>query len=131
MGIMMVKIEHVKTAEDERGIVFEPLAAGMLPRQRNVHVVFTQPDCVRGNHYHTKGTEIIVVRGSTLARFRDGQELHETTVGENETVRFVIPHGVSHAFKNTGSKTTAMVAFNTTFHDKDKPDVVRDVLIEQ
>jgi len=128
---MRVKIEYVKTAKDKRGFVFEPLEAGVLPRQRNVHVVLTQPGCVRGNHYHTKGTEIIVVRGSTLARFRDGQEFHETTVGEKETVRFVIPHGVSHAFKNTGSKTTAMVAFNTTFHDEDKPDIFRDVLIEQ
>jgi len=128
---MRVKIEYLKAAEDERGFVFEPLDAGVLPHQRNVHVVLTQPGCVRGNHYHTRGTEIIVVRGSTIARFRDGQELHESIVGENETVRFVIPPEVSHAFKNTGNRASVMVAFNTIVHDEDNPDVVRDVLIEQ
>ena len=127
---MKVEIEYLETAGDERGFVFEPLQAEVLPRQRNAHVVLTQPGCIRGNHYHTKGTEIIVVRGKTLARFRDGQELYETTVSESETMRFVIPHGVSHAFKNMGGKTSVMVAFNTMVHDEEKPDVVRDVLIE-
>ena len=56
--------------------------------------------------------------------------LHEITVGENQTVRFVIPSEVSHAFKNTGNSTTVMVAFNTVAHDKKKPDVVQDILIE-
>jgi len=127
---MMVQKEYVKTSEDERGYVFEPLTGETLSRQHNVHVVLTQPGCVRGNHYHTQGTEIIVVRGATLARFRDGQELHETTIGENETVRFLIPHGISHAFKNVSSKSSVMVAFNTMVHDEIRPDVVRDVLIE-
>ena len=128
---MRVKKEYVKTSADERGYVFEPLAEETLSRQHNVHVVLTQPGCVRGNHYHTQGVEIIVVRGATLARFRDEQELCEITIGENETVRFLIPNGISHAFKNVGGKSSVMVAFNTMAHDKKRPDVVRDVLIEQ
>ena len=128
---MRVKKEYIKTSEDERGFVFEPLTGAALSRQHNVHVVLTQPGCVRGNHYHTQGVEIIVVRGATLARFRDEQELCEITIGENETVRFLIPNGISHAFKNVGGKSSVMIAFNTMFHDEKRPDVVRDILIER
>jgi UDP-2-acetamido-2,6-beta-L-arabino-hexul-4-ose reductase len=128
---MRVKIEFLNVKGDERGCVFEPLEPESLPRQRNAHLVLTQPGCVRGNHYHANGTEVIVVHGSTLARFRDRQVLREITVGENQTVRFIIPNEVSHAFKNTGNSTTVMVAFNTVAHDKKKPDVVQDILIEK
>jgi dTDP-4-dehydrorhamnose 3,5-epimerase-like enzyme len=127
---MRVKIEYLNVQGDERGCVFEPLEQEVLPLQRNAHLVLTHPGCVRGNHYHTRGAEVIVVHGSTLVRFRDRQVLHEITVGENQTVRFVIPSEVSHAFKNTGNSTTVMVAFNTVAHDKKKPDVVQDILIE-
>ena len=127
---MRVKIDHIRAATDARGAVFEPLDEAELSRQRNVHVVLTRPGAVRGNHYHTQGTEVIVVHGCCLARFREGEELYETTVGENETVRFYIPHGVSHAFKNTGSGISVMVAWSTVVHDPVDPDVKRDVLIE-
>jgi UDP-2-acetamido-2,6-beta-L-arabino-hexul-4-ose reductase len=129
-GTMSVKIEYLNVEGDERGFVFEPLEAEALPLQRNTHVVLTQPGFVRGNHYHTRGTEVIVVHGSTLVRFRDRQLLQEMHVGENETVRFIIPSEVSHAFKNTGNSTNVLVAFNTVAHDKEKPDVVQDILIE-
>jgi UDP-2-acetamido-2,6-beta-L-arabino-hexul-4-ose reductase len=127
---MLVKIDHIQTSADARGAVFEPLDEAELSRQRNVHVVLTRPGAVRGNHYHRSGTEVIVVHGCCLARFRKGEELCDTTVGENETVRFYIPHGVSHAFKNTGSGISVMVACNTVAHDPVNPDVTRDVLIE-
>ena len=127
---MKVKIEHLDVQGDERGCVFEPLEPEAIPIQRNVHVVLTQPGCVRGNHYHKRGTEVIVVHGSTLVRFRDKQVLYEEKVVDNQTVRFVIPSEVTHALKNTGSRATVMIAFNTVAHDREGPDVVRDVLIE-
>ena len=55
------------------GSVFEPLEPECLPSQRNIHVVVTEPGCVRGNHYHTRGTEVITVQGPALVRIRDGQ----------------------------------------------------------
>jgi hypothetical protein len=46
-----VKVQQITLHQDSRGTVFEALDAGYLARQRNVHVVVTEPACVRGNHY--------------------------------------------------------------------------------
>src|SRR5215475_1496864 len=127
---MRVIIETLTMHSDARGAVVEPLDAAGLAAQRNVHVVVSQPGCVRGNHYHQIGTEIIAVIGPALARFRDGNKIRDVLVAANQTLRFTILPSVSHAFKNTGSQPCVMIAFNTTLHDRSAPDVCRDVLIE-
>ena len=128
--IMRVVIEKLIMHSDARGAVVEPLAAQALAAQQNVHVVISQPGCVRGNHYHKVGTEKITVIGPALARFRDGDEINDVAIAAGEAVRFTISPGVSHAIKNTGAQPCVMVAFNTTAHDRDAPDTFRDVLIE-
>jgi UDP-2-acetamido-2,6-beta-L-arabino-hexul-4-ose reductase len=127
---MKVIIKQIELKKDDRGCIFEPLDPANIFLQRNIHVVLTQPGCVRGNHYHKHGTEVITVFGSTLVRFHDQQTIKDVTVSENQAVRFDIPQGVSHAFKNTGSKTTVMIAFNTVVHDQEDPDIIGDALIE-
>ncbi len=127
---MRVIIEQIELKIDSRGCIFEPLDPADISNQRNVHIVLTQPGCVRGNHYHKRGAEVITVFGSTLVRFRDQHSIQDVAVSENQAIRFVIPQGVSHAFKNTGSQTTVMVAFNTVVHDQEDPDNIGDTLIE-
>jgi UDP-2-acetamido-2,6-beta-L-arabino-hexul-4-ose reductase len=127
---MRVVIETLNMHSDARGPVVEPLDAANLAAQKNVHVAVSQPGCVRGNHFHQLGTEIITVIGPALARFREGKEISDVQVAANEAVRFTIPPGVSHAIKNTGAQPCIIVAFNTTAHDRRAPDLFRDVLIE-
>src|ERR1700754_4544588 len=127
---MRVIIETLPMHCDARGAVVEPLDAARLAAQQNGHVAVSQPGCVRGNHYHQSGTEIIAVIGPALARFRDGDEISDVPGAANQTMGFTIPPGVSHAFKNTGPQPCLMIAFNTTSHDRDAPDVFRDLLIE-
>jgi dTDP-4-dehydrorhamnose 3,5-epimerase-like enzyme len=70
-----VRIEPVVFHQNSRGSVFEPLDPQHLAGQRNVHVVVTKPGCVRGNHYHTRGTEVVTVQGPALVRLRDGERV--------------------------------------------------------
>jgi UDP-2-acetamido-2,6-beta-L-arabino-hexul-4-ose reductase len=127
---MRVTIEQVSVHRDGRGVVFEPLDPARIAVQRNVHVVLTQPGCVRGNHYHRRGAETLTVFGPALVRIRDRQTIKDTVVPEQQAVRFTIPPGVSHAILNTGSQPNLLIAFNTFDHDPADPDVVRDVLID-
>ena len=122
--------EELSPHTDARGWVMEPIPPESIPAQHNVHVVITEPGCVRGNHFHQRGTEITVLQGPALVRIREGGEVREVQVQDGELVRFTFPPGIAHAFKNTGSRATMLVAFNTVAHDPAKPDVVRDVLIE-
>lgn len=127
---MRVIVDEVVIHRDRRGVVFEPLSAEALSVQRNVHVVLTEPGAIRGNHRHRLGMETVVVYGPALVRLRDGEEIAERVVEGGGPVRFTIPAGVSHAFKNIGDGPNLLVCFNTSANDRQDPDAEREVLIE-
>ena len=128
---MRVVVEALELHRDERGSVFEPLDRDHLSQQYHMHVVLTEPGCIRGNHYHMRGTEVIIVCGPALIRVRDGQIVEDINVAPDQALRLTIPPGVSHAFQNAGQQTNVLIAYNTVPYDPDQPDVVRDVLIER
>lgn len=128
---MRVIVDEIALHRDQRGVVFEPLDEARLATQRNVHVVLTEPGCIRGNHYHRKGTEVITVYGPALVRLREDAELEERIVAEGQALRFTIPPGISHAVKNTGDRPNLLIAFNSEVRNWEAPDVVCDVLIER
>ena len=125
-----IKIDVLRVAKDARGYVFEPLTPEAIARFRNVHVVYTIPGVVRGNHRHSVGTEICSVAGPALVRYRLNDVVHDAHVPEGEAWRFEFPPGVAHAFRNDGTLPMLLAAFNTEEHDPDHPDAVKDVLIE-
>jgi dTDP-4-dehydrorhamnose 3,5-epimerase-like enzyme len=124
-----ITIEPVSFASDPRGLVLEPVGEDTLPHQRNVHLVLTEPGAVRGNHYHRRGSEVAVVLGPALFRYREAGEIRDVQVPEGQAYRFTIPPGLPHAIQNTGRSPMVLVAFNTVVHDPNDPDVVRDPLI--
>lgn len=124
-----VTIEPLRRAADARGEVFEPLDADGLAHQRNVHVVLTAPGHVRGNHYHTRGTEVTVVVGPAQVRLRESGAVRDIEVPSGETWRFTIPPGVTHAYRGTGEGTLVLVAFNSLPHDPADPDTTRDPIL--
>ena len=127
---MTIKIDVLRVAKDARGYVFEPLEGAALGRYGNVHVVYTVPGVVRGNHRHRVGTEISSVTGPTLVRYKQDGDIHDVRVPDGEVWRFEFPPGVAHAFKNEGTQPSMLAAFNTEGHDPHRPDAVKDVLIE-
>src|SRR4051794_41131289 len=107
-----VVIEPVTFPSDARGLVLEPIGPDALPSQRNVHLVLTGPGCVRGNHRHERGTEVTVVLGPALFRYRDGGGVRDFVVPEGRAYRFTIPPGVAHAVQNTGTGCLVVLGFN-------------------
>ncbi len=124
-------VEKVSFFSDPRGWVIEPIGAESLSAQRNVHVVLSEPGSIRGNHYHQRSTEILVVMGPGLVRIREGGGLRDISVPEGQAVRFTIPPGVSHAIQNPGPQPMLLMSFGTQPHDRANPDTVPDVLIER
>jgi hypothetical protein len=49
-------------------------------------MVITAPGCVRGNHSHTCGTEVVTVQGPALVRIRDEQGIQDTLIPEGEVI---------------------------------------------
>ena len=121
--------EIIRCVRDARGFLFEPAGPEVLPSQKNVHVVMTEPGAIRGNHYHERGVEVATVVGPALVRFREDGQVRDLRVPEGEVHRFTIPPGVGHAFQNTGTRPLPLVAFSTCAFDATNPDIVRDPLI--
>jgi UDP-2-acetamido-2,6-beta-L-arabino-hexul-4-ose reductase len=126
---MTFKYDRLNIIPDSRGLVFEPLMADAFAHQQNAHVVISMPEVVRGNHYHKRGTETVVVMGPALVRVRENDRTEDIEIPEDQAYRFVFSPGVSHAIQNQSNQPNILVAFNTVEHDPEKPDTVRDVLI--
>jgi len=124
-----VVVGPVEVLADERGLVFEPIQPHVVGRQNNVHLVLTQPGCVRGNHYHVRGTETVIVFGHALIRFRVNGADRDIEVPDGKVFRFIFPPGVPHAFKNIGKDTILLVCFNTERYSHTQPDSVPAQLI--
>jgi dTDP-4-dehydrorhamnose 3,5-epimerase-like enzyme len=123
------RIDAVKTLRDPRGSLFEPLSDAELAAQRNVHVVLTQPNEVRGNHVHQLATETTTVMGPCLARLKEGGTIRDIEVPTGEVWRFTIPPGVAHAYRNTGDTVMVLVSFSTQVHDPAGGDTRREQIL--
>jgi len=124
-----VTVENVSFSADARGWVIEPVDETLLAGKRNVHVVFSKPGAVRGNHYHQRGTEVLVVIGPALIRIREGGPVRDIHVPDGQAMRLTIPPGIAHAIQNTGTRPMILMSFATLPHDRAQPDTVPAVLI--
>ena len=127
---MKVIKEEIEIFQDQRGFVFNPLNKEDITVQKNVHLVITLPGFIRGNHFHKKGIENLIIYGSALIRIKEQGEIIDIIVAENEAIRLTIPPGISHAIKNIGSNPNLLVAFNTIEHTEQDTDVYPDILID-
>lgn len=124
-----VVVQSVKTHRDARGSVFEPLTDPERAGQKNVHVVLTQPNEVRGNHAHRTAVETTSVVGPCLIRLKEAGEIRDLDVPEGEIWRLTIPPGVVHAFRNTGDSAMVLVSFSTNLHDPAGSDTIREQIL--
>lgn len=124
-----VSIEPLHLVRDERGWVVEPVDERHFRGLRNVHVVWTEPGHVRGNHYHRETTEILLVVGPARVRWVSGDSVQELMVAEGEARRLVFPPGVAHAIQNIGVRPMVLASFTDRPHDPQRPDTVRVELI--
>ncbi len=124
-----VLIEPVKTHRDARGSLFEPLRDCELSGQKNVHVVLTQPNEVRGNHLHLTAVETTSVVGPCLVRLKEVGGIRDVEVPAGEVWRLTIPPGVAHAYRNTGDTVMVLVSFSTQLHDPAGIDTRRETIL--
>jgi len=129
LNMSRVVVQSVKTHCDARGSLFEPLTDAELAGQKNVHVVLTQPNEVRGNHVHQTAVETTSVVGPCLIRLKEDGSIRDLEVPAGEVWRLTIPPGVVHAFRNTGESMMVLVSFSTNLHDPAGSDSRREQIL--
>src|SRR5438445_7103889 len=102
--------EPLTPSRDPRGFVVEPLSLTQLTAQQNVDVVWTAAGAVRGNHHHVRGTEVALVLGPALVRYRDANGIQDVEITKGTLYRFTFPPKVAHAFAALGPEPALIIA---------------------
>jgi oxalate decarboxylase/phosphoglucose isomerase-like protein (cupin superfamily) len=120
---MKIQISELNNHGDARGFSFAPPVAALdfLGRIADVHLASTGPGAVRGNHYHLRKREaIVILPGPAWSLHWDEGEgapvQHRSFPGGSAVLVLVSP-GASHAVRNDGSGTLWLVACSSETYD--------------
>jgi dTDP-4-dehydrorhamnose 3,5-epimerase-like enzyme len=120
---MKIQISELNNLGDARGFSFSPPAAALdfLGRIADMHLASTAPKAVRGNHYHLRKREaIVILPGPSWSLHWDEGEgtpaQHRSFPGSSAVLVLISP-GASHAVRNDGSAALWLVACSSEAYD--------------
>jgi oxalate decarboxylase/phosphoglucose isomerase-like protein (cupin superfamily) len=118
-----IRIIELNNAGDSRGFSFTlpPEALDFLGRVADIHLASTLRGAVRGNHYHLRRREAIVMlpSGAWSLHWDEGKDmaaLHRNFDGRAAVLILVSP-GSSHAVRNDGETPLWLVACSSEPYD--------------
>jgi dTDP-4-dehydrorhamnose 3,5-epimerase-like enzyme len=117
-----VQITELSNYGDARGFSFTAPSEALtfVGRMADVHLAATAPGAVRGNHYHLRRREAIVVLPGTKwsLHWDEGETTpqHRSFDGSCAVLVTVSP-GASHAVRNDGEQTMWLVAISSETYD--------------
>jgi dTDP-4-dehydrorhamnose 3,5-epimerase-like enzyme len=118
-----VRVSEVRDSGDRRGSSFTlpNEALKFIGTVVDVHMASMVPGAVRGNHYHTRRREaIVVLHESPWSLYWDegeGTPLEKLIFEESGATLILISPGASHALRNDGKQQMAIVAFSSEEYD--------------
>ena len=116
---MVVDLEEHR---DERGVFCELVRT---KEAGQVSISTTNPNIVRGGHYHnTKMERFIVVKGKAKIKFEHviTHETYEFEVSGDKLQYVTIPVGYQHCINNIGNEELILILWANELFDKNKPD---------
>jgi len=118
-----IQVTELPPTGDARGSSFSTPggALAFVGRMADVHLASTRPGAVRGNHYHLRRREaIVVLPGSKWSLHWDegegSQPQHRDFEGRAAVLVLVSP-GASHAVRNDGAETLWLFAISSESYD--------------
>lgn len=118
-----VQVTELSNYGDARGSSFTaPVEAlGFVGRMADVHLAATAPGAVRGNHYHLRRREAIVVLPGTKWSLHwdesDATPARHRSFDGSVAVLVTVSPGASHAVRNDGDQTMWLVAISSETYD--------------
>jgi dTDP-4-dehydrorhamnose 3,5-epimerase-like enzyme len=120
---MNIQISELSNSGDVRGLSFTAPTEALefVGRMADVHLASTKPNAVRGNHYHLRRREAIVVLPGSKWSFHwdegDGSAPQHRQFDGSCAVLVKVSPGASHAVRNDGSDTLWLVAISSESYD--------------
>lgn len=128
-----IQISELPNHGDQRGYSFTiPAdALGFLQRVQDIHVASILPGAVRGNHFHQRRREILVLTYTSDWSFHwddgPGTTAQERIFDGRGAVLITILPGASHAVRNDGYEPLTLMAASSEPYDP-KDSVARRVI---
>jgi dTDP-4-dehydrorhamnose 3,5-epimerase-like enzyme len=118
-----IRIAELANGGDRRGLSFTAPseALAFLGRVHDLHLSSTEPGAVRGNHYHLRRREAIVVLPGAAWSLHwdegpDTPAQHRRFDGAKAILVLLSP-GASHAVRNEGKDTLWLIALSSESYD--------------
>jgi oxalate decarboxylase/phosphoglucose isomerase-like protein (cupin superfamily) len=120
---MKIQISELDNTGDMRGFSFTTPTAALdfLGRILDMHLASTDPGAVRGNHYHSRRREAIVILPGTPWSLHWDEGEHTAAQSRNfdghRAVLVLVSPGASHAVRNEGAAPLWLVACSSERYD--------------
>ena len=119
---MKIRIEELTNHGDGRGPIYSipEQALEHLGRVANVHFALSEPGAVRGNHYHLRRREaLIVFPGQKWSlHWDDGEGAPQRrSFDGSRAVLVLLEAGVAHAVQNNGEQPLWLMACSSEPYD--------------
>ena len=114
-----IQIAELNNNGDARGVSFAAPAEALafVGRMADVHLASTEPGAVRGNHYHLRRREAIVVMPGPKWSFHwdegEGSAAQHRAFDGGQAVLILVSPDASHAMRNDGQGTLWWVAISS------------------
>jgi dTDP-4-dehydrorhamnose 3,5-epimerase-like enzyme len=118
-----IQITELNNSGDARGFSFTAPAEALafVGRLSDVHLASTKPGAVRGNHYHLRRREAIVVLPGAKWSFHwdegDASMAQHREFDGGRAVLVLVSPGASHAVRNDGDEYLWLVAISSETYD--------------
>ena len=128
-----LQIAELPNFGDPRGLSFTAPteALAFVGRMSDIHLASTKPGSVRGNHYHLRRREAIVVLPGTKWSLHwdegEGSPAEHREFSGKSAVLVLVSPGQSHAVRNDGDNDMWLVAISSETYDP-KESVSRKVV---
>ena len=130
---MTIQISELGDTGDARGFSFTmpSEAIDFVGRVADMHLASTAPGSVRGNHYHLRRREAIVLLPGTAWSLHwdegEGTTTQHRSFDGSKAVLVLVSPGASHAVRNNGATPLWLVACSSEPYDPTET-VVRKVV---
>jgi dTDP-4-dehydrorhamnose 3,5-epimerase-like enzyme len=128
VGSTRIEIVEIVDSGDFRGSSFPAPASWFDPPfpVHDVHVSTLLPTCVRGDHYHVRRNEILVIlAGTSWSLFCDdgpGTARRQQSFDGKAVVMVSVPPLMSHAIRNDGDEILHIIGLTDGPYDPNAPD---------
>lgn len=120
---MKIQIFELGNTGDARGFSFTapPEAIAFVGATADMHLASTVPGAIRGNHYHLRRREAIILLPGTKWSLHwdegEGMPAQHRSFDGSSAVLLLVSTGASHAVRNDGDEPLWLVACSSEPYD--------------